>query len=578
MDISGIFKDLWRGNREYSLTPRQHDALPTTQPLTAPASTPSTRKEKTSMVQILRQRYRHHRGSKGHSSDDTTEVSISSSCAPSQLKLRFDGDQQENSSLADFFKNYDMPDVTPMSSTSGSSNSSSPKFRIASPNTSIQTLATSIGSLRSFQLGLTAAGLPIFRRAALSVGKIIPADVQTGPASQNCPTCGAQPESKNNIKPIPVCTSVEHDSRDVIEVIEIDDKPVPEAHPISSAIEVETSATCIPCTNGSTLTPCTDVTGVSEDGTALERHQWDMIERITDESLMQLLQKAINQKPTNDVSIDDCSIDLRFRGGYNCVVMMSAVVNRRIKQYVARIPAIGTQSRGRDGDAHNMRCEVSLMKYMHVGRVLPIPKIVAFSDTLDTAIGAPFILMKLLRGRPAQMIWYEEPGNRNYETTAKVTPKTEVKRRNFLCSLAFQMSKLEYLRFDKIGTPDFTETLVTGTKPKVTYAYRWKSPHETKPEDLDSDDQIYEYGPFESSEEYMTAGIDEAWPNTHSADFDDYPDTENMIFGVRKILDILFAHPLIATSTIAPLDTDEPESFVLSHPDRLSEHPHRRRG
>ncbi|KAF3048985.1 hypothetical protein E8E11_009538 [Didymella keratinophila] len=176
-----------------------------------------------------------------------------------------------------------------------------------------------------------------------------------------------------------------------------------------------------------------------------------------------------------------------------------------------------------------MRCEVSLMKYMQAESVLPVPKIVAYSDTLDTAI--------------AQMIWYDEPGNRNYETTAKVTPETEAKRRNFLRSLAFQMSRLEYLRFDKIGMPDFTDTLATGAKPKATCAYRWKAPHEIKPDDLESDEQVYD------------------------ADFDDYPDTENMIFGVRKILDILYAHPLIAASTIGPLSSNEPETFVLSHPD-----------
>lgn len=435
-------------------------------------------------------------------------------------------------------------------------------------------MATSVSSLHSFKLGLTVAGLPVFRGTSLSGGKVITSDLQTKSASQNCPTCGTSISeslftvtSDSNDTATPSAQPAEAEFEEEMRSVEFDDMQNSEYRTFPSELEEEVPATCTPCTNGSTSTPRTAVTDMSEEETALERHQWDVIEQITDESLKQLLRDAINEKPAYNVSLEDCNIELRSRGGYNHVVMMSVAVNKRVKQYVVRIPEIGTKSRWREGDAYNMRCEVSLMKYLHIGGVLPVPKIVAFRDTLDTVIGAPFILMKLLRGRPAQMIWYDEPGNRNYETTAKVTPETEIKRRNFLRSLAFQMPKLEFLRFDKIGTPDFTDTLTTGAKPKVTCSYRWKSPYETKPEDLESDDQIYTYGPFGSSQEYMAAGLDEKWPNTHGADFDDYPDTEAMIFGVRKILDVLYSHPLIATSTIAPLSADEPETFVLSHPD-----------
>ncbi|KAF3037955.1 hypothetical protein E8E12_005825 [Didymella heteroderae] len=375
----------------------------------------------------------------------------------------------------------------------------------------------------------------------------------------------ATPDSNGTVKP-PAQSEVP-DSNDEIEFIDLDDKQSAEQGVLILKLEKDTPAAYTPCTNESTPTPRTVVTDVSEEETALERHQWDVIDQIRDESLKQLLRGAINQKPPHNIGPDDCSIDSRFRGGYNHVVMMSAVVNERVKRYVVRIPAIGTRSRWQEGDAHKMRCEDSLMKYLHVERLLPVPKIVAHSDALDTVIGAPFILEKLMRGRPAQMIWYDEPGNRTYETTAKVTPETEIKRRTVLRSLAFQMSKLEYLRFDKIGMPDFTDTLVTGGKPKVTCAYRWKSPYETKPDDLESSDQICEYGPFKSSQDYMTSGIDSKWPSTHNPDFDEYPDTGNMIFGVRKVLDILYSHPLLATSSIAPLSTDEPETFVLSHPD-----------
>ncbi|KAF1923703.1 uncharacterized protein M421DRAFT_74579 [Didymella exigua CBS 183.55] len=405
-------------------------------------------------------------------------------------------------------------------------------------------------------------------------GNIITSDYQCTPATQNCPTCGADTSKSlttatvdSNNTDTNLVQSEDSDSRHEKEAVELDDEQDSEHRAPPPATEEEISVTRTSRANESVALPRTTGTDDSEEEIARERHQWDVIELITDGSLRQLLRDSINQKPNRNVSLDDCSIESRFRGGYNHIVMMAAVVNKRVKRYVVRIPAIGTKARWREGDAHNMRCEVSLTKYLNIERVVPVPKIVAFNNTLETIIGAPYILMKQMRGRPAQMIWYDQPGNRTYETTSNVTPETEIKRLIFLRSLAFQMSKLEYLRFDKIGMPDFTDTLITDAKPNVTCAYRWKSPYEMKPEDLESDEQIFKYGPFDSSQEYMTAGIDTKWPSTHSPDFDEYPDTENMIFGVRKLLNILYSHPLIATSTIAPLATEEPETFTLSHPD-----------
>lgn len=247
--------------------------------------------------------------------------------------------------------------------------------------------------------------------------------------------------------------------------------------------------------------------------------------------------------------------------------MSVGVNNKRRKHYVVRVPSIGSKDRWREGDAHNMRCEVSLTKYLHLETGAPVPEIVAFNDTLDSIIGAPYILMKRMRGRPAQSIWYDDPANRTYETTSHVTPETEVKRYNFLRSLAYQMAKLETLQFDQIGMPDFTNTLVTGKKPKITCSYCWKSPYETTSEDLKSDSQIYRYGPFESSKDYMLAKIDTTWPLTPDPDLEEYPDTQNMLFGIRNILDIIYSHPTIASSTTDPCNTGGPESFVLRHPD-----------
>ncbi|KAJ4375662.1 hypothetical protein N0V86_007195 [Didymella sp. IMI 355093] len=522
------------------------------------------------MANTLRERYHCYQISSKHDSNDTIKSSTYSSCAPSRLALDF-GDDLLGFSLVEFFQNYKVADAAPVSSTNSLSHGSSPTFSAAGSNTSHRSATTSVSSLRSFKLGLIAAGLLLFPGASVCDGNTITSDHGGAIATQNCPACDADtskllttttPDSSGTVKHS-AHAEIPEDKKDLVQ---FHGKQHSEHCAPYPELQKDAFTTHTLCTNDNTSIPRTAVSGLSEEETALERHQWEVIEEITDESLKQLLRDAINQKPTHNIGLNDCSIESRFHGGYNHVVMMSAVINKRVKQYVVRIPAVETKSRWREGDAHNMRCEISLTKYLQIERLVPVPKIFAFNTTLDTVIGAPFILMKLMRGRPAQMIWYDEPGNRTYETTSKVTPETEFRRCNFLHSLAFQMSKLEHLRFDKIGMPDFTDTLTTDAKPKVTCSYHWKSPYEMKPEDLESDDQIYKYGPFDSSQDYMTAGIDTKWPNKHTPDFDEYPDTENMFFNIRKVLDILYSYPLITTSTISPLSTEEPESFVLSHP------------
>lgn len=113
MGIFSDFKKLWHRKRESSFAPTPHEPLPTTRLVSPPASTSSARKEKASMVHTLRQRYRQYRSSSTPVGDDTTEISTSSSCPPSQLALDFHDDHMENGSLVEFFQNYNMADGAP---------------------------------------------------------------------------------------------------------------------------------------------------------------------------------------------------------------------------------------------------------------------------------------------------------------------------------------------------------------------------------------------------------------------------------------------------------------------------------
>ncbi|KAF3048984.1 hypothetical protein E8E11_009514 [Didymella keratinophila] len=236
MGVFGDFKNLWHRKRKCSFTPTQHGALPTTKPVTPPTSTQSARKVKTSMVHTLRQRYRWYLTSPFHASDDSTEISTFSLCTPSQLELDFDDDLLENGSLVEFFQNYKMADAVPISKTNSSSRSNIPASSAAYSNTSNQTVATSVSSLPSFKLGLTVAGLPLFRAASLPGGKVFSSHLQTEPASQNCPTCGAgitesvvavTSGSTDTVVPLP--QPKEHQPENEMKSIELRNEPMSEA-------------------------------------------------------------------------------------------------------------------------------------------------------------------------------------------------------------------------------------------------------------------------------------------------------------------------------------------------------------
>jgi hypothetical protein len=306
-----------------------------------------------------------------------------------------------------------------------------------------------------------------------------------------------------------------------------------------------------------------------EDQKHLHRHDWDTIRKIPDLKFKQLVLSVINVPNLDTLTVDDCQITARFDGGYNHVVFLSVEVQTdRAQHFVVRVPAIGTTSRWQEGDAYNLCYEMALLIYLreNVPRI-PIPDVVAFEDKLDTMIGAPFCVMRQLPGKPAHCIWFEDSKNRNFINAGSITAETEVKRCTMLRSLAHTMAELRTLTFDRIGMPNLVVPQVVGSKLEVTHSYRWKAPYEMTQADLESDGQVYQYGPFDSSKEYMTAKLESAWSCAPDPELEDDPDTQNVVRGIRKILDMIYAQPTVASSKIDPNDGAEDESFVLRHPD-----------
>lgn len=320
-----------------------------------------------------------------------------------------------------------------------------------------------------------------------------------------------------------------------------------------------------------TITITTETTisasGGKNHGTRLDRRDWATIYAISDLKFRRLLCLKVDDPKLKDLTFGDYHVIQRLDGGFNHIVKMVAMKNNHTEHYIVRVPAIGTKARWQEGDMHNMRCEVALMKYLHQSSNIPVPEIIAGEQGFSSMIDAPYILMKRLTGRPAHLLWFDTPGDRNHIAASRVSSQTETVRRNILTRLATAIAELRHLRFDKIGMPHFTNTLQFGTNPIITRSYGWKDPSDMTLADLESTGQIYECTPFETSVEYMTSSLEEKWLSIPDPDDDDNPYVQNIFLGIRKILDIVYSLSPITVSKEDMCDSNEKETFVLRHPD-----------
>jgi hypothetical protein len=124
--------------------------------------------------------------------------------------------------------------------------------------------------------------------------------------------------------------------------------------------------------------------------------------------------------------------------------------------------------------------EAESMKYIWRNTTIPVPRIYAYSATLNNDVDCPYIIMSRLPGKSAANIWLLEPYEYDAPSQMTGTPSldAERKRLNFLRSLATQMTKLKELRFDPIGMPTLghcedSETQIDLADLPVGHTYAW---------------------------------------------------------------------------------------------------------
>lgn len=109
---------------------------------------------------------------------------------------------------------------------------------------------------------------------------------------------------------------------------------------------------------------------------------------------------------------------------------------------VIRIP-IGGQFGDLTGPAKEvLESQVQTINYIREHADIPVPEVFHFDTTAQSEIGAPYIAMSYISGKPVSHLWFDTTGNTSLED----------RRRNILKQLAQAMSQLNRLHFDKIGS------------------------------------------------------------------------------------------------------------------------------
>lgn len=294
---------------------------------------------------------------------------------------------------------------------------------------------------------------------------------------------------------------------------------------------------------------------------AVDRRDFAAIRAIPDSNFKNILQFTIGPS----TSFDRLEVLERLEGSFNHVVMIRSNYDSGPEDYVIKVPFVGTIDRWQEGDAHNLRCEAGLMRYIRARIPVPVPEVLSYDDCLHNSIGAPYICMKRLPGTPAYNMWFDSLDGPVSEGDSP-SEATQKWRTTFLKSLAYLMDTLYYLDFDKIGMPNFDECGPDGN-PDISERYVWTPFNRLKPEDINTRKVLFKRNPCSTAHEFFTKKLDENWPSElDPEDFDDDSQRE-ICLGMRKFLDILFSCPAFTQSKENPKDIDAPDTFTLCHTD-----------
>jgi hypothetical protein len=208
-----------------------------------------------------------------------------------------------------------------------------------------------------------------------------------------------------------------------------------------------------------------------EDEKESPRSDWKTIRAISDDQIEAVARKHFE---TADIRVKD-----RGAGASNLVVFVDVCIDGFTQAYVIRIPSHGVPAHWTPEDAYMLEHEVQLVNYIRQKTTAPVPHIMDHASDCDNEFGSPYIFMTKLPGKSAYDIWFDLPYSRSdaFRNADVPSTKTEIKRVNFLRSLARELTKIQSLSFNQIGIPDISED----GKITVGPTYYW-----TDEEDVDA--------------------------------------------------------------------------------------------
>ncbi|KAI5359095.1 putative aminoglycoside phosphotransferase, protein kinase-like domain superfamily [Septoria linicola] len=169
-----------------------------------------------------------------------------------------------------------------------------------------------------------------------------------------------------------------------------------------------------------------------------EEKYWGPTRDIDEEKIVALLTRVV--KKSHGTVNANYRVISKHCGSYNCAYILKSSYTDRI---CVRVPACGFPDRWNDFDGKLLRESALGMKFIRNKTDLPIPRLIDYDTTMDNEIGAPFIVMSFLSGKPIEEAWPQQEG----EDFAV----TDARRQTILQSLAKTMRLLEPTVFPRFG-------------------------------------------------------------------------------------------------------------------------------
>jgi hypothetical protein len=263
-----------------------------------------------------------------------------------------------------------------------------------------------------------------------------------------------------------------------------------------------------------------------------------------------------------------CTVTGGTEGSFNRIVFCHIEHDDMKGDYVIKIPFIGIKGHWREGDAHMWKHESIIVHHIKESTKVPVPSIHAVDWTLENSLGAPYMIMDRLPGRPAYEVWFDTDNVNEVTPDEGDDPTYEAKQKRFtfLQSLAETMAGLQGIECPQTGMPQW-QTPPSGEPPTMAEHYDWQQLKDLNAEDLETDKVLIRYDTCATPQRYFSRNFHTRFPKTPDPSKCLNPGDKEALIGLRIVLEKILRQPAFKLSKRDLSDKKEQSSFVLGHAD-----------